>query len=828
MECPRSRVVSGSACRTVRTVTFPLSLAPEAGHTRAMLAQAQQSLPLPEPDASEGTSQAIVINIHCRLLTEAGRRLVTVHGIPTWTYVVGDAAAEAMAMVQLVRTDMATQVEVARAFGCTTRTVRRHEERCARGGLSALGARPGRRPGAVGVPRVQASAVRQLRRWKEEGISNRGIARRLGVCEKSVRKLLRQMGWTPPSSAPEVQQLALGLAAPTSAAPGRADEPAASIQAAAKIEALPLPPTLEQQPAPSGPATRADELVPTEAADLAADSGEETVALSLDHDPACRTLDRFLARVGIIDDAAPLFASAVRVRHAGVLLALPVLAATGVLAAARRTYGPIGPAFYGLRSVLLTLLFMSWLRIGRPEALKEHVPSELGRLIGLDRAPEVKTLRRKLDRLAKLERSEAFGQELAKIRAATRGAALGFLYVDGHVRVYHGKRRLPQTHVTRMRIALPATTDYWINDRRGEPLFVVTAEANAGLVRVLPDLLARCKPLLGRRQATVAFDRGGYSPALFLQIRQAGFHLLTYRKGKMTPIDEKRFLRVRQRIEGRQVEYWLHDDEVQLLDGKLRLRQVTRLKDGHQTPILTSRWDLPSAVVAYRMFGRWKQENYFKYMRQEFLLDALADYQTVADDPDRLVPNPERKKLDKEICAARAELAQFQQTYGSAALANPESQRPTMRGFKIANGALGKEIKDRQSKLDALLAKRTVLPLKVPVAKAHAAEVVKLAPERKHLTDLIKMVAYQVESDLLSLIRPHYARVDDEGRTLAQNILASSADIQVTDKELHVRVAPLSSLHRTRVLAALCKELDKTATIFPGTHLTLRFSVAEA
>ena len=97
---------------------------------------------------------------------------------------------------------------------------------------------------------------------------------------------------------------------------------------------------------------------------------------------------------------------------------------------------------------------------------------------------------------------------------------------------------------------------------------------------------------------------------------------------------------------------------MRLLEGKLRLRQITRLcEDGHQTQILTSRWDLRDIEVAYRMFERWRQENYFKYMREEFLLDALVDYRSEPEDPTRTVPNPERRALDKQIRAARAELA---------------------------------------------------------------------------------------------------------------------------------------------------------------------------
>jgi len=150
-------------------------------------------------------------------------------------------------------------------------------------------------------------------------------------------------------------------------------------------------------------------------------------------------------------------------------------------------YGSLGPAFYGLRTTILTLLLMALLRIKRPEALKEHSPDDLGRLLGLDRAPEVKTLRRKrrkLSRLAAVGRASQFGRALAERRVQARGMAMGFLYVDGHVRVYHGKHQLPKAHAARLRMATPATTDYWVNDAASDPLFVVTAEANAGLAQV--------------------------------------------------------------------------------------------------------------------------------------------------------------------------------------------------------------------------------------------------------------------------------------------------------------------------------------------------------
>jgi hypothetical protein len=447
-------------------------------------------------------------------------------------------------------------------------------------------------------------------------------------------------------------------------------------------------------------------------------------------------------------------------------------------------------------------------------------------VLGLDRAPEVKTVRRKLTRLASYRKGEQLGMELARLRVAARGEIMGFLYVDGHVRAYHGKHTIPKTHVARMRISMPATTDYWVNDPSGDPLFVMTAQANVGMVKMLPDVLAEVRKLVGERRVTVVFDRGGWSPKLFRKLLAENFDILTYRKGKTRRIGAHRFVLRGAEFDGHAVEYRLHDQTVRFLRGKLRLRQVTRLSDnGHQTQVITSRWDLTDIEVAYRMFERWRQENFFKYLREEFLLDALADYQVEPDDPTRTVPNPERHELDKQIRSARGDVAKIEQAYGVAAIDNPEARRPTMRGFKIAYRKIGKHLRAARDRLAVLLARRSALPQRIEVRDRTEGAVVKLATERKHLTNLMKMVAFQAESDLLALLKPHYARTDDEGRTLLHELFRAAADLDVTDTELCVTLHPMNSPHRTLAVQALCDALTATATAFPGTTLRLRFAI---
>jgi hypothetical protein len=760
---------------------------------------AQQALALPVP----APTNTVVINARCSLRMEADERVIVVAGLPVHHYHAGDGVAEAYAMVFLVESGFAQQTDVARAFGRSVRSVRRYQLRYAQGGMAALGREEGWRRGRR---RISGKRLRSIEMLKSDGMSNRAIAHQLGVSETAIRKLVGA-----PQGAESAQLAFAGMpAAVTVERPAATEVPSATSTGGETAGAMP---SADERSADRDP--------------VAADDDSEPVPMSLDHDASNRSFDRLLAYLGLVDDAAPLFREGSAVAAAGVLLALPCLAESGLLGISRKLYGEIGPAFYGLRTTLLTLLFMALLRIKRPEHLKERDPAAFGRLLGLDRAPEVKTLRRRLTRLAAHHCAEQLGAELARLRVDRRGNLMGFLYVDGHVRAYHGHRAIAsRAYVARRHLAMPASIDYWINDRSGDPLLVITGEVNAALTKALPRLLGEVRDLVGERRVTIVFDRGGWSPKLFGTMIKDGFDVLTYRKGHSRRINERRFVRRRAELDGRWVDFVLHDAPVRFLNGRLRLRQVTRLcDDGHQTQVVTSRWDLRDIEVAYRMFERWRQENFFKYMREEFLLDALVDYQIEPEDPTRTIPNPERRTVDKQIRAARADLARLEREYGAAAAGNAEGRRPTMRGFKVAHAKLGRKLRAARARVAQLFQQRRDVPKRVEVRDINDRALVKLATERKHLTDIIKMVAYQAESDLLALLRPHYARAEQEGRTLLHELFAAAGDIRISDSELHVTLAPLSSPHRTHAAQALCERLDQTETVFPGSRLRMRFAV---
>ena len=708
-----------------------------------------------------------------------------------------DSVGRYWVMVDLVRHHGLKVRPVATAFGTHRATLHEMLRRFEETGYQGLLPKE-RRPTPS---KIKDAVERRLLELKRQGVSNNEAARRLGVTGPAVGNALKRLGWTDPTSKQEVL--------PADSATHQADEVSEAADAACTSSHPPSTPASQPTSEPNSDAVH-----------------PEQSSVSLDGDPLNRQSDRLMARLGLLYDATPMFAPGI-VPNGGVLLAVPVLIASGVFDVAPKVYGSIGPAFYGLRTSILAFLLMALLRIKRPEHLKEVSPPDLGRVLGLDRAPEMKTLRGKLEQLAAQGKGLEFMRLLAHIRAKDHANDLAYLYIDGHVRVYNGQERISKAYVMQRRLAMPGTTDYWVTDQRGQPLLVITAEANEGLSKMLTPVLTEMRAVIGDRRVTVAFDRGGWNTKLFKAlVKDNNWDILTYRKGSTHRVSRKSFRTHKIKIDGRVVSYELSEKNVRI--GGLKLRQITVLgKHDHQTHIVTSKDGAPAAEIAYRMFGRWREENYFKYMKEEFALDALMEYGVEAADPTRMVPNPERKAIDKDLAVARADRAKLEGEYGAAAFANKEDQRRTMRGFKIANGgAIGKPLLEAHDKVRAIEERRKSIPTRVSVTEALKNPPVRLRTETKRLSDTFKMVAYQSETALVDLLRPHYRRTEDEGRTLIASALQSAAELALKDGELRVTLTAQSSPHRTRAVAALCEKLNTLGAIFPGTKLRLRYEVA--
>jgi transposase len=729
-----------------------------------------------------------------------------------------DSVHLALVAVTLRLSKLATQIEIANAFGHAVATQRRWEARYAQYGSAGL--QPKSPTGRHA--KLDRGHCAFVERWFQQGMSNYEMARRLAVSEATIRRALRKAGLRrQPLPEPELPF----------------DPANATLAATTPVTGAGVAPVDDPAPVTVVPAAGIAPTVTRIDTDPSAAHNVAATVFTSDCDPNDRSGDRALARLGLLQDAAPLFDDHAELPRAGVLLAVPVLQAHGGLEVFTRLFGSLGPAFYGLRTTVLSLVLMALLRIKRPESLKEYSPENLGQLLGLDRIAEVKTMRRKLTLLAGQGQGRALMNELAALRIRQDEDRLAFLYLDGHVREYSGKAALSKTKKAQRSVATCAATDTWVHDADGSPLLVVTSEMNAGLTQLLEPIVTAAKALVPAGQRlTVLFDRGGWSVRLFARLQALGVDIITYRKGKRRLLPRARFSAHQVLENGKEKTYWLCD-EPRVRVGRLRphrqkrrvtgepeylwLRQITVLReDGRQTVIVTSRTDLLAVAVVQRLFWRWRQENFFKYMAEEFALDALVEYGVEEVSADATRPNPQRKGVAKERQHAKGEVVRLRAELGAAVVANAEQQRPTMRGFKVALAGLRQELEQAELREQALTEQLRQLPKRVTAKGLKT-----LRKEKKLLVDAIKIIAYQCETALLERLRPHYARADDEGRTLLQAAFQASARMEVTATELQITVAAQSSAHRSEALAKLCRELDAEVSYYPGTSLRVRLAV---
>lgn len=663
--------------------------------------------------------------------------------------------------------ELASPTALARALEMHPATVFRSRQRLETQGIEGVRTR---KPGPKGASKLTDAVLAQIRQRLSEGWSLRRAAEEAGVVEGTLRHAMRR-------------GLLTHAVAPSGVAPMRASEAAS-------------------------PSERA-------ACDQAASAG---VAVK-------RVEERALARAGHLSEAMPEFHAAEAVPGAGVLLALPALQHEGLLDVGIDVFGALSNGFFGLRSVLLTFAFMALLRIKTPEQLTEHAPGELGLLLGLDRAPEVKTLRRKLREMGARQLARTFTQRLTERWAKSEPRELALLYVDGHVRPYNGRtHELPKQHVQQRGRPMPGTKDFHVNDRRADPLFFVTAEANEGLLATLDStLLPEVRRLVGpSRRITIAFDREGWSPERFAKWKDDGFDVLTYRKGEQTRWQAKSFEKVQGTVGGEAVEYVLAERRVALSNG-LRVREIRRLTDdGHQTAVITTNEALPLLSVAHRMFSRWRQENFFRYMRHEFALDHLCTHEVEPADPKRMVTSPERAALEKSLKTARSARTKLIEKR----LDVPPGGRIRVGKQALDETTIDQLIEKREAEIGKLAARLTDLPKQVPIDTVLAPEaIVQLERERKVLVDAVKLTAYRAESALARIVEPLFARHEDEARKFLKTIFSATADI-IPDQRagrLTVRFHGLASPRATRALAELCAVINANPSLYPGTALNLWF-----
>lgn len=709
--------------------------------------------PLFECPVVPGTS----IGKRLTLLDSDGKRAVFFGSVAIQIYDASDKGAEAACIAMLSRADLATDIDIAAAFGCHRNTVARLAGRLAHEGLSAVV--PAKR-GPKGPHKVTPEVQRVI------GGEGAGLGP-----TALVRLVTERTGVVLSTS--HARRLAVPGAVQPELITGADEEEASEEPTAAVTTTAPEPETGHDQEGFDPPV-----IVP--------------------------------ARV--------------RGQYMGLALYYPALAALGLVDASRKLFRLPNSERFGVRAVFSTLFFMTLLARTTVESAKHLRRAEFGALVGTGRAPAVKTLRRKLSELVAQSKASELGTALARRWVEGGVIQSAYLYVDGHMKAYSGKRHLQEVWNSQRRMPLPAVHSYFVGDQQGRPLLFLTEELSANLAKAMPRVIEAIREVLGDRRFCVIFDRGGYDGKLFTWLTEEKIDFITYQRRDVS-LPEDSFTRRETRFEGRRVRFRAAEDEIHIGGSGPWRRIVVRTKDGHQTPIVTNiTSSLSTARICCLMFARWRQENFFKYMGEHHGLDTLVSYGADEADPATLVPNPERKRLDRQIADLRRQAAKLKEELGDALLDEPRQRSRSAHGLKVSQGGAVRKLRALEKQIASAIDRRRPLPAKVALAQSGKRRDV-LRLEHKAIVDRVKITAYNAEEWLLDRLAEHYPNPHDV-RDLLRSFAQLSGEIRTTGGMVEVTLDPPDTPIHRRALAGLVDDLNGLGATFPGTDVPVRYRVA--
>ena len=646
-------------------------------------------------------------------------------------------------------------------------------------------------------PPVMTEAVRaQCGSLLQQGIKVAEVARRVGIDHSTLRKAITR------KAIPMADNAGLAEVTPSQAG------------------------VLEPQTTPDSPA-----LVSTKSAR----SQTDAQAASAMGTACTRADERVEAAFGLSSSANTRFERVCDVPMGGLLAGLPALCANGLLSGLDKHLS-LPKGFYSALHILMTLAFMALGRIRRPEGLRHIAPGEFGKVIGLDRVPEVRTLRQKTGLLAASGQIQAWMQDLSKSWMHADPTEAGYLYVDGHVRVYDGEvANLPRRFVSRERLCLRGTTDYWVNDAIGRPFFVVSKAISEGmgealLKDIVPALLTSvpeqptpqeldADPTLHR--FVIVFDRECSNHKLISQLWAQRIGAITYRKNVKDKWPAQEFIEQEVPVMGGQsTQMKLAMRETTLGSGKelISVTEVRRLTDtGHQTAIITSAKKLGNTTIASRMFARWCQENFFAYMMQHYDIDGLIEYGAQELPGTTLVVNPKRRDLEKTIKVKRLTEKQHQLKLAKYTLKDDHEVQKKAECLE--------SIQALQAEQEVLRASRKDTPKKVTIESLPKEQrPTELLPLSKQFSDTVKMIAYRAETAMVTMLRKHLNK-EDEARALVRALFVSAGDIEPDEQAntLTVKVHRMATPAHDKALGLLLSDLTGQAFCHPETGAKMIF-----
>jgi hypothetical protein len=517
-----------------------------------------------------------------------------------------------------------------------------------------------------------------------------------------------------------------------------------------------------------------------------------------------------------------------RSRYAGALVLFAGLARLDLWGVFRSLGVSVGPSRrWGWAETVALVVFCFALRFRSIEDSKNALRTDLGLLLGHARSPGLMTLRSKIAALAESVDPLQLARELFRRYSALEPVWEGLYYVDGHFCPYYGKHLTPKGWDSKRRLAVTGHTDSYVHDARGRALFFLSRPLNDSLARAIPELVAEIRRVHGEEPFTLVFDRGGYSGDVFRLLSQEKIGFITYLKGRKARrrYPEKRFRPGWFRFEGRRHSYRLYEKRTRI-QGVGALRTILFLgEDGQQIPVLTSLADVwKPAKVIHCLRLRWRQENSFKYLSENYSIEQIIQYGADEELATRLVSNPKRNALKGRIQDTAQQIQALEAELGRALNANRESQRPTTRGLKIAHGKLRQRLAHQEQLLGRLENRLRHTPSQIDAAETDKTRSL-LREDRRLLVNSLKLAAYNAERILALRFLRYYGRAQD-AFSVFRALLHLPGEIRCSDRHrLDVLLDRPDSPKAAASLTALLGEINAETPRLLGSGPQLSFAL---
>ena len=406
-------------------------------------------------------------------------------------------------------------------------------------------------------------------------------------------------------------------------------------------------------------------------------------------------------------------------------------------------------------------------------------------------------------------------------------------YIDGHVRVYHGKKaNLAKRYVSREKLCLHGTTEFWVNDQWGMPLMVITGELNEKLKEAIVLAIVKLKEEIKPREDqqgntalfTMVFDRESYEPSWFKQLwTEHKVAIITYRKNVKDKWNDDWFI-------DKDIHAYNNPVTMRLCEMGIAIkhewfREIRKLTpSGHQTSILTTHPTLSMDHIAVKMFSRWTQENFFKYMIENYDFDKMIEYGTQPSLYQKTIPNPVYRKICYQLKKVHAKKARIEARVYNKIHAHPNNTIEELETKMSVASDLIEQINDYDQEIRTLKQNREQIPCRITLDQMPENERYdKLKVEGKKFKNAVLMIAYRAETSLYNIIKSFYKGFNNDGRILIKKILTSDADIapDYDNRTLTITLHSLATPRDNKAANRLCQLLTESQTIYPGTDLRL-------